>query len=285
MYNNFEVIGAFALYLGLMMYIGVYYYRKSNSLDDYILGGRQLGPWITSMSAEASDMSGWMLMGLPGFAYSTGISALWIAIGLALGTWLNWVFVSKRLRNYTEVANNSLTIPDYLKNRFHDTSRIVPVVSAIFIVIFFLIYTSSGFVAGGKLFNTIFGLDYMTSLFITAGVVIFYTFLGGFLAVSWTDCIQGMMMFFAILLVPVTAAMYLGGPVETSQLIATEFPAGLSIWGPEQNTFTLVVGIISSLGWGLGYFGQPHILVRFMAISDAKELKKATNIACWRQWQ
>lgn len=223
MYNNFEVIGAFALYLGLMMYIGVYYYRKSNSLDDYILGGRQLGPWITSMSAEASDMSGWMLMGLPGFAYSTGISALWIAIGLALGTWLNWVFVSKRLRNYTEVANNSLTIPDYLKNRFHDTSRIVPVVSAIFIVIFFLIYTSSGFVAGGKLFNTIFGLDYMTSLFITAGVVIFYTFLGGFLAVSWTDCIQGMMMFFAILLVPVTAAMYLGGPVETSQLIATEF--------------------------------------------------------------
>ena len=279
MYNNFEVIGAFALYLGLMMYIGVYYYRKSNSLDDYILGGRQLGPWITSMSAEASDMSGWMLMGLPGFAYSTGISALWIAIGLALGTWLNWVFVSKRLRNYTEVANNSLTIPDYLKNRFHDTSRIVSVVSAIFIVIFFLIYTSSGFVAGGKLFNTIFGLDYMTSLFITAGVVIFYTFLGGFLAVSWTDCIQGMMMFFAILLVPVTAAMYLGGPVETSQLIATEFPAGLSIWGPEQDTFTLVVGIISSLGWGLGYFGQPHILVRFMAISDAKELKKATNIA------
>lgn len=262
-----------------MMYIGVYYYRKSNSLDDYILGGRQLGPWITSMSAEASDMSGWMLMGLPGFAYSTGISALWIAIGLALGTWLNWVFVSKRLRNYTEVANNSLTIPDYLKNRFHDTSRIVPVVSAIFIVIFFLIYTSSGFVAGGKLFNTIFGLDYMISLFITAGVVIFYTFLGGFLAVSWTDCIQGMMMFFAILLVPVTAAMYLGGPVETANLIATEFPAGLSIWGPEQDTFTLVVGIISSLGWGLGYFGQPHILVRFMAISDAKELKKATNIA------
>ncbi len=279
MYNNFEVIMAFALYLGFMMYIGVYYYRKSNSLDDYILGGRQLGPWITSMSAEASDMSGWMLMGLPGFAYSTGISALWIAIGLALGTWLNWVFVSKRLRNYTEVANNSLTIPDYLKNRFHDTSRIVPVVSAIFIVIFFLIYTSSGFVAGSKLFNTIFGLDYMTSLFITAGVVIFYTFLGGFLAVSLTDCIQGTMMFFAILLVPVTAAMYLGGPAETAHLIATEFPAGLSIWGPEQDTFTLAVGIISSLGWGLGYFGQPHILVRFMAISDAKELKKATNIA------
>ena len=163
MHTQLSVIIAFALYLGLMMYIGVYYYRKSKNLSDYILGGRQLGPWITSMSAEASDMSGWMLMGLPGFAYSTGISAMWIAIGLAAGTWLNWVFVSKRLRNHTEVANNSLTIPDYLRNRFHDTTRILPVVSAIFIVIFFLIYTSSGFVAGGKLFTTIFGLDYVTS--------------------------------------------------------------------------------------------------------------------------
>lgn len=279
MYTQVSVIIAFAVYLGLMMYIGIYYYRKSNSLDDYILGGRQLGPWITSMSAEASDMSGWMLMGLPGFAYSTGISAIWIAIGLALGTWLNWAFVSKRLRNYTEVASNSLTIPDYLKNRFHDKSGVLPILSAIFIVIFFLIYTSSGFVAGGKLFNTIFGLDYTVSLFITAGVVIFYTFLGGFLAVSWTDFIQGMMMFFAILLVPITAAFYLGGPIDTAHLIATEFPQGLSIWGPPTDTMTLVIGIISSVAWGLGYFGQPHILVRFMAISDAKELKKATNIA------
>ena len=279
MHTQLSVIIAFALYLGLMMYIGVYYYRKSKNLSDYILGGRQLGPWITSMSAEASDMSGWMLMGLPGFAYSTGISAMWIAIGLAAGTWLNWVFVSKRLRNHTEVANNSLTIPDYLRNRFHDTTRILPVVSAIFIVIFFLIYTSSGFVAGGKLFTTIFGLDYVTSLLITAGVVIFYTFLGGFLAVSWTDFIQGMMMFFAILIVPVTGMMMLHGPINTASLIATQFPEGLSIFGPAKDTFTLVIGVISSVAWGLGYFGQPHILVRFMAISDARELKKATNIA------
>lgn len=279
MYSQLSIMIAFALYLGLMMYIGIYYYRKTQDLDDYILGGRKLGPWITSMSAEASDMSGWMLMGLPGFAYSTGISAIWIAVGLAAGTWLNWTFVSKRLRNYTEVSNNSLTIPDYLKNRFRDRSGILPILSAIFIVIFFLIYTSSGFVAGGKLFNTIFGLDYTFSLLITAGVVIFYTFLGGFMAVSWTDFIQGMMMFFAILLVPITAMMYLGGPGETVQLVQREFSEGLTLFGPVTDTFTLVVGLISNLAWGLGYFGQPHILVRFMAISDAKELKKATNIA------
>ena len=150
MHDQFSIILAFAIYLGVMMYIGIYYYRKSRNLSDYILGGRKLGPWITSMSAEASDMSGWMLMGLPGFAYSTGISAIWIAIGLAGGTWLNWAFVSKRLRNHTEVANNSLTIPDYLKNRFRDTTKILPIVSAIFIIIFFLIYTSSGFVAGAN---------------------------------------------------------------------------------------------------------------------------------------
>lgn len=279
MHDQFSIILAFAIYLGVMMYIGIYYYRKSRNLSDYILGGRKLGPWITSMSAEASDMSGWMLMGLPGFAYSTGISAIWIAIGLAGGTWLNWAFVSKRLRNHTEVANNSLTIPDYLKNRFRDTTKILPIVSAIFIIIFFLIYTSSGFVAGGKLFTTIFGLDYTVSLLITAGVVIFYTFLGGFLAVSWTDFIQGTMMFFAILLIPIAAAFTLNGPINTAHLIATEFPQGLSILGPEADTYTLVIGIISSVAWGLGYFGQPHILVRFMAISDARELKKATNIA------
>ena len=278
-HNNIMIIIAFALYLGLMMYIGVYYYRKSNSIGDYILGGRQLGPWITALSAEASDMSGWMLMGVPGLAYTTGISGVWIAVGLTLGTWANWRFVSRRLRNHTEVASDSLTLPDYLKNRFHDQSHSVAVISALFILIFFLIYTSSGFVAGGKLFNTIFGLDYTVSLFITAGIVVFYTFLGGFLAVSWTDCIQGALMFFAILAVPITATMYLGGPIDTMQLIQSEFPQGLNLWGDTSDMFALVIGIISSLGWGLGYFGQPHILVRFMAISDAKELKKSTNIA------
>jgi len=279
MNDNLLIIAAFALYLGLMMYIGIYYYRKANTLGDYILGGRQLGPWITSMSAEASDMSGWMLMGLPGFAYSVGLPAIWIAIGLAGGTWLNWIFVSKRLRNYTEVSNDSLTLPDFLKNRFHSKSDAVPVISAIFILIFFLIYTSSGFVAGGRLFTTIFHIDYVTSLLITAGVVIFYTFLGGFHAVAWTDFIQGLMMFFTILIVPITAALALGGPVDTYTLIQSNFTQGLSLFEPSTSTFTTIIAVISSLGWGLGYFGQPHILVRFMAISDAKELKKATNIA------
>lgn len=279
MNSQIAIIAAFALYLGLMMYIGIYYYRKSQDLSDYILGGRQLGPWITSMSAEASDMSGWMLMGLPGFAYLSGLPAIWIAIGLAGGTWLNWVFVSKRLRNYTEVANNSLTMPDFLKNRFHDKSQILPVVSALFILIFFLVYTSSGFVAGGKLFTTIFGLDYVTSLLITAGVVVFYTFLGGFLAVCWTDFIQGIMMFFAILVVPITGILFLNGPANTFALLQSEFPQGLSVWGDTSDIAVLAISLISSVAWGLGYFGQPHILVRFMAISDAKELKKATNIA------
>lgn len=279
MSSNIAIIIAFALYLGLMMYIGIYYYRKSNQLSDYILGGRQLGPWITSMSAEASDMSGWMLMGLPGYAYATGLSASWIAIGLAAGTWFNWVFVSKRLRNYTEVANDSLTMPDFLKNRFHDHSNLLPVISALFIIIFFLIYTSSGFVAGGKLFNTIFGLDYTTSLLLTAFVIVFYTFLGGFLAVCWTDFIQGVMMFLAILVVPVTAAFLLGGPVDVLHLLREQAPQNLNWFEAPMDNIAGIIGLISAVAWGLGYFGQPHILVRFMAISDTKELSKATNIA------
>lgn len=279
MHADLSVIIAFVIYLGAMMYIGIYYYRKSNQLSDYILGGRQLGPWITSMSAEASDMSGWMLMGLPGYAYAVGLPAAWIAFGLALGTWFNWVFISKRLRHYTEVANDSLTIPDFLKNRFHDTSNVLPVLSALFILIFFLIYTSSGFVAGGKLFTTIFGLDYTTSLLLTALVVVFYTFLGGFLAVSLTDFIQGIMMFFAILIVPITATFMLGGPVDTASLIASEIPGHLSWFEGPLDSWPAIFALVSSLAWGLGYLGQPHILIRFMAISDAKELTKATNIA------
>lgn len=276
---NVSIIIAFALYLGLMMYIGIYYYRKSKQLDEYILGGRQLGPWITSMSAEASDMSGWMLMGLPGYAYAVGLPASWIAIGLALGTWLNWVLVSKRLRNYTEVSNNSLTIPDFFKNRFNDESNSLPVLSALFILIFFLVYTSSGFVAGGKLFNTIFGLNYTASLVLTALVVVFYTFLGGFLAVSWTDFIQGIMMFFAILVVPITAAFLYGGPTEVASSLIGQFPEHLSWFEYKETGLATFIAVVSSLAWGLGYFGQPHILIRFMAITNSKELSKATNIA------
>lgn len=276
---EWSVLAAFGLYLGLMVYIGVYYYRKSNQLSDYILGGRKLGPWVTSLSAEASDMSGWMLMGLPGLAYLSGLPAMWTAVGLALGTWANWVFVSKRLRNYTEIANDSLTIPHFLKNRFHDKGNGLNLVSAVFIFIFFLIYTSSGFVAGGKLFETVFGISYFWSLIITAGVVVAYTFLGGFMAVSWTDFIQGGMMFLAIVVVPAVAVQTLGGLGTTWGLMQQEIPGHFALWDPAIGTGATVVMLISSLGWGLGYFGQPHILVRFMAIQDSKELKKATHIA------
>lgn len=279
MATNWHVIGAFAIYLGVMVYIGMYYYRRSNELSDYILGGRSLGPWITSMSAEASDMSGWMLMGLPGLAYLSGLPAMWTAVGLALGTWANWVFISKRLRNYTEIANDSLTIPDFLNNRFHDHSNMLNLVSAIFTFIFFLIYTSSGFVAGGKLFETVFGLPYVWSLLITAGVVISYTFLGGFMAVSWTDFIQGIMMFFAILLVPMTGMFALGGFEETMARLQATVPGHFALFDPAIGTGATIIMLISSLGWGLGYFGQPHILVRFMAIQNADELHKATRIA------
>lgn len=277
--TDWRVIAAFALYLGVMIYIGVYYYRKSNQLSDYILGGRSLGPWVTSMSAEASDMSGWMLMGLPGLAYLAGLPAMWTGVGLAVGTWANWVFISKRLRNYTEIANDSLTIPDFLNNRFHDTSHMLNLVSAVFTFIFFLIYTSSGFVAGGKLFETVFGVDYVWSLLITAGVVITYTFLGGFMAVSWTDFIQGIMMFLAIVLVPLAGMMASGGPAETWARMQATIPGHFVLWDPAVEASATAIMLISALGWGLGYFGQPHILVRFMAIHDADELHKATRIA------
>ena len=185
--DNISVIIAFVLYLGLMMAIGIYYYRKTNSMDDYIIGNRKLGAWVTAMSAEASDMSGWMMMGVPGAAYLAGFSSAWIAVGLGLGTWANWHFVAKRLRRYTEMANNSLTLPDFFQNRFNDRSNLLRIVPAIFIVIFFVIYTSSGFVSGGKLFSTLFGLDYTTAVLIGAFVVVFYTLTGGFMAVCWNQ--------------------------------------------------------------------------------------------------
>lgn len=279
-YNGeFGIILAFALYLLVMMAIGIYYSRKQKNLSQYILGDRQLGPWLTSMSAEASDMSGWMLMGLPGFAYLNGLSAIWTSIGLIVGTWLNWVFISKRLRTYTEVASNSLTIPDYLSNRFEDHKNGLRFICAVCIIIFFIIYTSSGFVAAGKLFNTIFGLPYTTSLLIGAFVVIFYTFLGGFSAVCWTDFIQGTMMFFTVLYIPIAASLALGGPAPTLEILAGEGPDFFSLLPESAGGWANFIMFVSSIGWGLGYFGQPHILVRFMAISDAKELKKSTNIA------
>lgn len=273
------ILWAFVLYLAVMIGIGLYYSRKQKSLSQYILGDRSLGPWLTSLSAEASDMSGWMLMGLPGYAYLHGLSAFWTASGLILGTWANWVLTAKRLRTYTEIADNSLTIPDYLSNRFKDKKNILRFICAIFIMIFFIIYTSSGFVAAGKLFNTIFNIPYTTALLIGTFVVVFYTFLGGFGAVALTDFVQGTMMFFTVLYVPVAATFALGGPAPTWHALAKEGSDFFSLLPPSSSGMANLILFLSCAGWGLGYFGQPHILVRFMAIGNPDDLKKSTRIA------
>ncbi|MBQ1867427.1 sodium/proline symporter PutP [Selenomonas sp.] len=269
----------FILYIGVMMAIGVYYYRRTRNMSDYFLGNRKLGAWVTSLSAEASDMSGWMLMGVPGFAYLAGLNAGWIAVGIAIGTWANWHFVAARLRKYTELANNSLTLPEFLENRFEDTSGLLRIVPAIFILIFFIIYTSSGFVSAGRLFETVFGIPYQYAIFIGAGAVVFYTLVGGFLAVSRTDFIQGIMMFFAILVVPITAGMSMGGLGATLSAIDSVQHSMLEPFTKPDGSVLGIIELISLLAWGIGYFGQPHILVRFMAISSSREIKQATRIA------
>lgn len=279
MTNDVMIINAFVLYIGLMMAIGVYYYRRTKNMSDYFLGNRKLGAWVTSLSAEASDMSGWMLMGVPGFAYLAGLNAGWIAIGIAIGTWANWYFVAARLRQYTELAGNALTLPEFLQNRYHDTSNLLRIVPAIFILIFFILYTSSGFVAAGKLFETVFGMPFQYAIFLGAGSVVFYTLIGGFLAVSRTDFIQGVMMFFAILIVPICAAMSLGGFGDTVAAISSYKESMFQPLTKPDGTSMGVIELISLLAWGIGYFGQPHILVRFMAIKSTKELPQATRIA------
>lgn len=279
MTNDVMIINAFVLYIGVMMGIGVYYYRRTQNMSDYFLGNRKLGAWVTSLSAEASDMSGWMLMGVPGFAYLAGLNAGWIAIGIAIGTWANWHFVAARLRQYTELAGNSLTLPEFLQNRYKDTSNLLRIVPAIFILIFFILYTSSGFVAAGKLFETVFGMPFQYAIFLGAGSVVFYTLIGGFLAVSHTDFIQGVMMFFAILIVPICAAMSLGGFGDTISAIAEYKSTLFEPFTKPDGTTLGAIELISLLAWGIGYFGQPHILVRFMAIKSTKELPQATRIA------
>ena len=263
------------IYFVGMLLIGFYAYKKSTgNLSEYMLGGRGLGPAVTALSAGASDMSGWMLMGLPGAMYVDGLSSAWIAIGLAIGAYLNYLILAPRLRTYTVVANDSITIPDYFENRFMDKSRILRFFSAIVIIIFFTLYTSAGLVSGGTLFESAFGVDYRIGLFITAGVVICYTLFGGFLAVSLTDFAQGVIMFIALVMVPIVAFTDLGGTSTVFDEVRNIDPTLLDVFKG-----TSFIGILSFLAWGLGYFGQPHIIVRFMAISSIKELKPARRIA------
>ncbi|WOI53901.1 sodium/proline symporter PutP [Parvularcula sp. LCG005] len=274
------------LYFALMMGIGFYAFRTSTGdTSEYMLGGRQLGPAVTSLSAGASDMSGWMLLGLPGAAFVSGVPAAWIAIGLTVGALLNYILVAPRLRVYTEVADDALTIPDYFEKRFKDRTHLLRVFSSIVIVLFFTLYTSATLVGGGKLFESAFGQTYITGLWITAGVVMAYTFVGGFLAVSLTDFVQGCIMFVALILVPVVAFTQLGDDMSLTQIFASMddgFRADVegSIGNVSLNLFSgaTVLGTISLLAWGLGYFGQPHIIVRFMAIKSFRDVPAARNI-------
>ncbi len=271
----------FALYLGLMVLIGFKYYNKTSNMSDYILGGRSLGSWVTAMSAQASDMSGWLLLGLPGTAYIlyNGTSeAIWTAIGLWLGTYLNWLFVAKRLRKYTQVAGDALTLPDFFEKRFRDEKHIIRSISALFIVIFFLVYTSSQFAAGGKLFATIFDIPYVWGMIIGAVIILAYTALGGFMAVCWTDTIQGTIMFVALAVVPLIAVGNMDGWDAVQIRLSALTPESLGFF-PETDGRINTMLLASCLGWGLGYFGQPHILVRFMGIQSPDAIRKSTVIA------
>ncbi len=269
----YEII-SIGLYMALMIGIGVYSYKKSNDTsDDFLIGGRKMGAAVTALSAGAADMSGWLLMGLPGAMYLSGLSASWIAIGLTFGAFMNYVIVAPRLRVYTEVSGDSITLPVFFENRFKDKTHLLKIVSSLLILVFFTLYTSSGMVAGGKLFESAFGMNYMTGLLVTSLVVVLYTFLGGFLAVSLTDFVQGTIMVLALVIVPIVAVIEIGGIGETYDLIDSKGPDYLNLF-----TGTTTVGIFSLLAWGLGYFGQPHILVRFMAIDDVKDLRKARQI-------
>ena len=262
------------LYFALMLGIGVYSFRTStDDVSGYVLGGRRLGPTVSALSAGASDMSGWMLMGLPGAMYVSGLSSAWIAIGLFAGALANYLIVAPRLRVYTEAAQDALTIPDYFGKRFNDRSRLLRIVSAVVIVVFFTLYTSSGMVAGGKLFQSAFGLDYGWGLWLTAGVVLAYTMIGGFMAVSLTDFVQGCIMFVALVLVPVVALSQIGGVDAMTETVRGIDPGLLNLFQG-----VTVIGAISALAWGLGYFGQPHIIVRFMAVRSVRDVPKMRNI-------
>ncbi|WP_346684201.1 sodium/proline symporter PutP [Anaerostipes butyraticus] len=281
---SIPILIAMVLYMAMVIGIGFICSKKNQNSEDYFLGGRGLGPWVTAMSAEASDMSSWLLMGLPGLAFATGFSqAGWTAIGLILGTYLNWKIIAKRLRHYTEVSENSITVPDFFSNRFKDDKKILSSISAIMILIFFTVYTASGFAACGTLFNSVFGLNYQASMIVCAAVIVFYTSLGGFLAASTTDLIQGLLMSFAIvvvLIVGIVAAGGVGSVIEYGRGLEGFFDI-MKYHDPASGHAVSqgILPIVSGLAWGLGYFGMSHILVRFMAIRDPEEVKKSRNIA------
>ncbi|MBM7456878.1 sodium/proline symporter [Oceanisphaera litoralis] len=275
--SNYAITGTFLVYLIGMMAIGYYAYKRTSNSADYFLGGRSLGPWPAAISAGASDMSGWLLLGLPGFAYAAGLESVWLAGGLLLGTWANWLFCAKRLRTYTLEVDNAITIPEYLSRRFEDKSKLLQIISALVILLFFLFYTSSGLVAGGKLFETVFGLDYQIAVVVGTLCIVSYTLFGGFLAVSWTDLVQGLLMAAALMIVPFAAMEGSFGQFQ-SELHALD-PELLTLWSNIDGEPLSAIAIISLAAWGLGYFGQPHILARFNATRSNKDITTARRIA------
>jgi sodium/proline symporter len=264
----------FVAYLILILFLGIKAYRRTHSLDDYILGGRKLGSVVTALSVGASDMSGWLLLGLPGAIYLSGLSEIWIGIGLVLGAYCNWLFVSKRLRIYSAQANNSLTLPDYFENRFNDTTRVLRLVSAFVILLFFTFYTASGLVGGAILFENSFGMQYSTALISGGLIIVGYTFIGGFLAVVWTDAVQAVLMFLALLVAPTVVILSSGGAEAVWQQMQAVNPQSTELF----SNMTLI-GFLSLIAWGLGYVGQPHILARFMAVENPQKLVAARRIA------
>ena len=294
-----QVLIAMCLYMAVVIGIGVYFAKRANrSSNDYFLGSRTLGPWVTAMSAEASDMSGWLLMGLPGVAYWCGMAdAVWTAIGLAVGTYINWLLVAKRLRYYSSISGNAITVPDFFSNRFHEKKKIIMTIAALFILVFFSIYASSCFVTCGKLFSTLFGASYQSMMIVGALFVIIYTVLGGFLAESASDFMQALVMVIALVLVlslSINLAGGFGNVLENIQAIPGFFEFfgiatpmvvdgvqqvenGMPLFGAAGAYGFLTV--ISTLSWGLGYFGMPQVLLRFMAIRKADELKRSRRIA------
>ncbi|MEM8984856.1 MAG: sodium/proline symporter PutP [Pseudomonadota bacterium] len=279
MTDQLVITATFGVYLIGMLGIGVWSFVRTHNLADYVLGGRSLGPLPSALSAGASDMSGWLLLGLPGYAYASGLEAIWIALGLFVGTWCNWRIVARRLRIYSAAAGDALTLPDFFAKRFDDSTHGLRVVCAVFIVLFFAFYTSAGLVAGGKLFESAFGLDYRIAVGVGAVAVVSYTLFGGFLAVAWTDVVQGLLMLVALIVVPIVVIGANGGGEATVTALRTENVALLNPLTMAAGDPLGVLALLSLLGWGLGYFGQPHVLARFMAIRSEKEVPAARRTA------
>ena len=273
------IIVTFIFYYLVVFYIGWIAYRRTGNLSDYILGGRQLGRWTTALSAGASDMSGWLLLGLPGYAYAAGMESIWIALGLLLGTYLNWLLVAPRLRARSVDVGDAITLPEYFEYRFKEKSHALRVVTAFFILLFFLFYTSSGLVAGGKLFESVFGLPYRWAVIGGAASILIYTSIGGFLAVCWTDLFQGLLMALALAVVAVAALQHTGGIGSTFAAINSANPALTGLFSNSDGSDMTFIAWLSLMGWGLGYFGQPHIIIRFMAIRSETMISDSRRIA------